>query len=82
MLTFARIQPSNYRLTGKPTSRGSWDLVKHHVDKQTAFCFTIGSDRNQAGLENAKNLRKIRMFQRVLGIGKDVMPRWYKVVTD
>ncbi|KAF9504939.1 hypothetical protein BS47DRAFT_1490013, partial [Hydnum rufescens UP504] len=41
---------------------------------------TIGSNRNQAGLENAKNRQKIRKFQKILGTEKDVKPRWYKVV--
>ncbi|KAF9503897.1 hypothetical protein BS47DRAFT_737448 [Hydnum rufescens UP504] len=71
-------------LTGNPprVDRGSLSNCKHHVDKQAAFCFTTGSNRNQAGLENAKNRRKIRVFQRVLGIEKGVMPRWCKVMTD
>ncbi|KAF9505753.1 hypothetical protein BS47DRAFT_1367859 [Hydnum rufescens UP504] len=70
------------RLYGKPTLLSTWEVVKHPIDKQVAFCFTIGSNRNQAGLENAKNRLRIRKVQKVLGIEKDVKPRWYKVVKD
>ncbi|KAF9507667.1 hypothetical protein BS47DRAFT_1351272 [Hydnum rufescens UP504] len=64
--TFGEYHPSyptlkeiGRRLYGKPTLFSTWETVKRPIDKQVAFCFTIGSNRNQAGLENAKNRLRI-----------------------
>ncbi|KAF9505751.1 hypothetical protein BS47DRAFT_1489723 [Hydnum rufescens UP504] len=47
--------------------------------KLSSADFTENAARLTRRPENAKNRKRIRKFQKVLGIEKDVKPRWYKV---
>ena len=58
----------------------SWTAVRNPVDNELTSCFYVGSNHNKATLKRAKNWKRIRRYQRVLGIEEDVLPCWYKVV--